>query len=90
MGGGRRGRTGEDESALFSEEAAVIVPFRGVAVNRPAFTKFGDAIAIKDLFGAAIDVAVDVGLGLFLGDVVDHLDCCEEDELVFNETSSHK
>lgn len=65
--------TGEDESALLSEDVAVILPFGGIAVDGPAFAKLGDAVAVEDLFEGAVDVDIGVWLGFFLGDVV-HLD----------------
>ena len=68
-GGGTR-RTGEDESALLGEDIAVVFPFRGITVYRPAFAELGDAVAVEDLFDAAVDVDVGVWLGLFLGDVI--------------------
>lgn len=67
------GHTGEDESTLLSEDAAVVVPFRGVAVDGPAFAELGDTVAVEYLVGGAVDVGVGVWLGFFLSDVVYHL-----------------
>ena len=52
-------------------------PFRGVAVDRPAFAELGDTVAVEDLFDAAVDVDVGVWLGLFLSDVI-HIEGCIE------------
>ncbi len=79
-GKGRR-RTGEDEGALLSEDVAIVAPFRGVAVDGPAFAELGDAVTVEDLFKGAIDVDVGVWLGFFLGDVV-HLDGPSQDYLI--------
>jgi len=79
-GSGQR-RTSEDEGALLGEDVAIVVPFRGVAVDGPAFAELGDAVAVEDLFKGAIDVDVGVWLGFFLGDVV-HLDGPSQDYLI--------
>ena len=62
--------TCEDKGALLSEEAAVIVPFRGVPVDWPAFADFGHAVTVEDVFNRAVDVNVGIRLGLFLSDVI--------------------
>jgi len=80
-GGGAMGCTGEDEGALLGEDVAIVAPFRGVAVDGPAFAELGDAVTVEDLFKGAIDVDVGVWLGFFLGDVV-HLDGPSQDYLI--------
>ena len=88
--GGQRGRvvTGEDESTLLGEDIAVVLPFRSVAVDGPAFAEFGDAEAVEDLVAGAVDVDVGVWLGFFFGDVVAHLDCYVDSTMMLVQETS--
>lgn len=51
---------------------AVVVPFRGIAIDWPALAELGDAVAIEDIALGAVDVAPDGGLGFLFGDIVNH------------------
>lgn len=64
--------TSKDESALVDKQMAVVVPFRGIAIDWPALAELGDAVAIEYIALGAVDVTPDGGLGFLFGDIVDH------------------
>ncbi len=57
---------------VFSEHTTIICPFRSIAIDWPAFANFGHAESSKDFICSPVEMTVDHGLSLFLGDVVSH------------------
>ena len=53
---------------------AVVLPFGGISVYRPALQEFADAVTVEDLVRGAVEVQPGGWLRFFGGDVVRHDD----------------